>query len=274
MMKVAIMVDGGFFHKRANTLWGMEATPKQRADELIEHCFRHVNYTNSHNELYRIYYYDSPPLEGVIYHPYLKQAINLSITRPYRWMTEFHNELRTRRKVALRFGRLAAKSAYTLPTDIIKKLFSGAITLEDVKENDFSLDIKQKGVDMMIGIDIASIAFKQLASQIVLISGDSDFIPAAKLARREGIDFILDPMWANISLELQEHIDGLRSPTSRPVFGGPPPFSSPIPFHPQPQYNASASPQPDTVEPPQPDTVEPPQPDTVEPPQPDTVEPS
>ncbi|KKL84872.1 hypothetical protein LCGC14_1960370 [marine sediment metagenome] len=27
------------------------------------------------------------------------------------------------------------------------------------------------------------------------ISGDSDFIPAAKLARREGLDVILDPMW-------------------------------------------------------------------------------
>jgi uncharacterized LabA/DUF88 family protein len=30
--------------------------------------------------------------------------------------------------------------------------------------------------------------------QIVLISGDEDFVPALKLARREGIDFILDPM--------------------------------------------------------------------------------
>lgn len=36
-------------------------------------------------------------------------------------------------------------------------------------------------------------------------------MPAAKLARREGIDFILDPMWANIRDELVEHIDGLKS---------------------------------------------------------------
>ena len=39
----------------------------------------------------------------------------------------------------------------------------------------------------------------------------SDFVPAAKLARREGIDFILDPMNANIKDDLFEHIDGLRS---------------------------------------------------------------
>lgn len=48
-------------------------------------------------------------------------------------------------------------------------------------------------------------------NQIILISGDSDFVSASKLARREGIDFILDPLGATIKPELFEHIDGLRS---------------------------------------------------------------
>ena len=47
--------------------------------------------------------------------------------------------------------------------------------------------------------------------QIILISGDSDFVSAAKLARREGIDFILDPLGAPIKPDLFEHIDGLRT---------------------------------------------------------------
>ena len=47
---------------------------------------------------------------------------------------------------------------------------------------------------------------------MILIAGDSDFVPAAKLARREGIDFVLDPMGAAIHEELSEHIDGLVSP--------------------------------------------------------------
>jgi uncharacterized LabA/DUF88 family protein len=64
---------------------------------------------------------------------------------------------------------------------------------------------------MRLGLDIASLTYKRLVNQIVLISGDADFVPAAKLARREGIDFILDPMWASIRAELHEHIDGLRS---------------------------------------------------------------
>ena len=64
---------------------------------------------------------------------------------------------------------------------------------------------------MKIGLDIASLAYKKQVDQIVLIAGDSDFVPAAKLARREGIDFILDPMGKQINAELFEHIDGLRS---------------------------------------------------------------
>ncbi len=54
-------------------------------------------------------------------------------------------------------------------------------------------------------------ALKKQVDQIILISGDSDFVPAAKLARREGIDFILDPMGNRIQPHLFEHIDGLRS---------------------------------------------------------------
>ena len=68
---------------------------------------------------------------------------------------------------------------------------------------------------MKIGLDIAALAYKRLVNQIVLISGDSDFVPAAKLARREGIDFILDPLGHHIKDDLLEHIDGLRSCDSK-----------------------------------------------------------
>lgn len=64
---------------------------------------------------------------------------------------------------------------------------------------------------MKIGVDIASLAYKHQVDRIVLISGDSDFVPAAKLARREGIDFVLDAMHQPINPDLSEHIDGLIS---------------------------------------------------------------
>lgn len=100
---------------------------------------------------------------------------------------------------------------YELKKNILNKLFSGSLTISDIKENDFQFKAEQKGVDMRIGLDIASMAYKKQVDQIVLISGDSDFVSAAKLARREGIDFILDPLFANIKPNLFEHIDGLRS---------------------------------------------------------------
>lgn len=72
---------------------------------------------------------------------------------------------------------------------------------------------------MRIGVDISSLAFKKQVDRIILISGDSDFVPAAKQARREGIDFILDPMRSPIKDDLYEHIDGIRTkaPTLTPV---------------------------------------------------------
>lgn len=39
---------------------------------------------------------------------------------------------------------------------------------------------------------------------LVLVSGDADFVPAAKLARREGIQFILDPLWKSIPADLYD----------------------------------------------------------------------
>ena len=72
----------------------------------------------------------------------------------------------------------------------MKKILSGVKTIDELEEKDFSLSVTQKGVDMRIGVDISSLSFKKQVDRIILISGDSDFVPAAKNARREGIDFI------------------------------------------------------------------------------------
>lgn len=91
------------------------------------------------------------------------------------------------------------------------------LTAADLAASDVAYDVTQQGVDMRIGLDIASLAFKRQVDQIVLIAGDADFVPAAKLARREGIDFVLDPMWKAIPEDLHEHIDGLRSTCPHPT---------------------------------------------------------
>lgn len=214
MSKTAILVDGGFYRMRAKRLWGKKSGT-QRASELIAYCNAHIKaeqeYDNS-RQLYRIFYYDCPPIGTTVYHPLLKQNINFSKTETYQFAEEFFANLKEKRKVALRLGKLSdVKASYNLNPEKLKKLCNGSITLSDLKEQDFNINFSQKGVDMKIGLDIASLAYKRQVDQIILISGDSDFVPAAKLARREGIDFILDPMWNDISDDLFEHIDGLSS---------------------------------------------------------------
>lgn len=129
-----------------------------------------------------------------------------------KWRLAFFEELKKSRKVALRLGYLNERSGrWILRPERLKELLSGSVSPKDLAESDVKYDIRQKGVDMRIGLDIASLAYKRQVDQVILVAGDSDFVPAAKLARREGIDFILDPMWASISDDLFEHIDGLRT---------------------------------------------------------------
>ena len=41
-VKTAILVDGGFYRKRAIALWGKES-PENRANELNAYCYKHLN---------------------------------------------------------------------------------------------------------------------------------------------------------------------------------------------------------------------------------------
>jgi len=151
------------------------------------------------------------------HYPVSKNPIDYAKTPVAKWRLEFHEQLRKKRKIALRLGYINERSGrWILKKDAQRRLLAGEVVIADLNDDDFVFDVRQKGVDMRIGIDIASIAYKRQADQIVLIAGDSDFVPAAKLARREGIDFVLDPMWANIRADLHEHIDGLRSVIPRP----------------------------------------------------------
>ena len=211
MVKTAILIDGGFYKMRARSCFG-DKTAKDRADELVKYCLAHLHSKSNDAELYRIFYYDCPPIDKKIYHPLLKRTVDMSKTDSYAWMNDFLENLKEKRKFALRLGRLSeGQSGYTLTADAVKKICNGKLSADNLSENDFKIDIVQKGVDMKIGVDIASLAYKKQVNQIILISGDSDFVPAAKLARREGIDFILDPMKASIRPDLFEHIDGMRT---------------------------------------------------------------
>lgn len=211
MIKTAILIDGGYYRRKIVGFTGHE-NPATAADTLYKYCQRHLNHDKEDCSLYRVLYYDCAPSEKQVYHPLLRKTINLKKEALYKWNIDFLNALRTKRKYAVRLGKLADEQAvYNLSYEATKALLSGQKTVADLVESDFTLSIKQKGVDTRIGIDIVAMALKKQVDKIVLIAGDSDFVPAAKFARREGIDFVLDAMGASIKPELSEHIDGLTT---------------------------------------------------------------
>ncbi|MDC7218296.1 MAG: NYN domain-containing protein [Spirochaetales bacterium] len=161
--------------------------------------------------LYRVLFYDCIPLAKRVTNPVTGRPVNYAISDIYKYRTSVFEQLKSQRKVALRLGKLKDNGGWQIKASLTKKLINEEKGINDLDAKDVVYQVQQKGVDMKIGLDIASLAYKRLVDQIILIAGDTDFVPAAKVARREGIDFILDPMHNMIDTSLNEHIDGLRS---------------------------------------------------------------
>lgn len=217
-MATAILIDGGFFIKKIRNLYGNKVgyDAQAVADIIFEcslsHLKRKWESKQEMEDLYRIFFYDCTPMDYKGHNPITKKAIDFTATEEFKFRTELHNNLKKKRKVALRLGHVSKNTSWGIKPSVVKKIIKSNDDPEKIKlsENDVNLSFTQKGVDMRIGIDIASLSLKKIVHQIVLVAGDADFVPAAKLARREGVDFILDPIDNKIPDDLFEHIDGVK----------------------------------------------------------------
>lgn len=234
MSRTAILVDGAFFLKRYKSIYTKEEdqTPEAAARNLYTMCLSHLTegrkeprkpsrageqkgFTREH-QLYRIFYYDCEPLKKKHHYPISKTPVDFAKSETAQFRNKFFECLKEQRKVALRMGHLSEISGWIIKPRVMKELLARKREYSSLTDNDFTLEVTQKTVDMKIGLDVASLTYKKFVDQIILVSGDSDFLPAAKLARREGVDFILDPMHKDIPSDLSEHIDGKRSTCPRP----------------------------------------------------------
>lgn len=232
-MPTAVVVDGAYFLRRfknrypdldpnsaSDVVYGLmwlsashlgfryDFDPKSyfRSDGGRERI--HFDWAES-ADLYRIFFYDCPPLSKRTQLPISKRGLDLGQTETAKARQAIHGELQTTRKVALRLGRLNEKFGWRVKAETTARWIGSAeqVTLSD---EDFEIDTVQKGVDMRLGLDVASMAFKKQVGQIVLVAGDADFVPAVKLARREGIDVVLDPMGGTPAKDLIANVDGIR----------------------------------------------------------------
>lgn len=91
-MKVAILVDGGYYRKKAMKAFG-NISAKDRAMELYSYCNRHLKETlfqkEVHHDLYRIFYYDCPPIDKQVFHPVLGTVVDFSRSDTKSWTNDF-----------------------------------------------------------------------------------------------------------------------------------------------------------------------------------------
>jgi uncharacterized LabA/DUF88 family protein len=101
--------------------------------------------------------------------------------------------------------------------------FDGWVPLDDALKDviltgrpftaaDFKPLLRQKGIDLKIGVDTTLLAKEQLVERLVLVACDSDLVPAMKLARRVGVQIVLVSLGAGVKKLLREHADIYRQP--------------------------------------------------------------
>lgn len=213
-MLTAIMVDGPFFIRRIRQIFpaSVHYDAKLMADLVWRLSAAHLFERNQpKRHLFRIFFYDTPVFQHKVVLPISKQSIDLSKSREGVFRAAFQKQLQKKRKLAVKLGEPRDIESWKLTEDAMADLLGKRITVDDLADEDFTPDIAPRGLELRMGVDLATLAYKKHVQQVVLLTGDGAFSSAAELLRHEGIDVVLDPMWQNIPEELFTYIDGLRS---------------------------------------------------------------
>lgn len=208
--RFAVLLDGEYVKKVLYRLLGRFPTPEDVMGEVHRITSR-PEFDGV--ELYRVFYYTAEPLSGAARHPLTNEQIVFDQTHVYARNKRLIDRIENQRDVAVRRGTLAHQG-WEIGRAALKRMTDGS--KNTVEAGDLVPVIQQKGVDMRIGLDIASLALKRLVSTIVIVTGDSDLVPAMKLARREGLRVYLDPLGQSfVRPELKKHADRIVEGSSR-----------------------------------------------------------
>lgn len=203
MKKTAVMLDLGFVLHKLRRQLGNRASTANEIHDFAQKCLQ-----PHEEELFRIYCYHCWPYDGVEKHPLTQKVENFSQTPQYSSMTNLLKDLSLKDNLAFRSGELSF-DGWKIKKWSIENI---ARTGRALEESDFVPDLKQKRVDMKIGLDVAWLSSKFIVDWIILVTSDSDFVPAMKFARREGIQIILVNMdHKQVKRDLLVHADEVRS---------------------------------------------------------------
>ena len=205
MKKTALLIDGGWFSKGLGKILGLP-NGWPNAAQVVKNA---KSVLQKDEELFRIFYYDCEPFDREVTNPINGLKIDYKTMPAFSARKQFFFDLGQTEFVALRRGELKARGWEFSPS--YRQALIGGITPAIPTVRDVYPNFEQKGVDMRIGIDVATLSLKKIVERVILFSGDTDMIPAMKLARREGLQVFvvkLDP-WP-LKHSLIEDSDGVR----------------------------------------------------------------
>ena len=188
-VRVAILIDGGFL--RVQSKKALRTYNPEYIERFALAC------KAADESLFRILYYDCAGYEG---------TVKLPISgRPFAFQSSdgWLNELSRKDLFAVRRGVLKFRGFKPKRTPVAQP--------DQLTDADFQPDFEQKGVDMRIGLDIAAYAANRSVDRIILISNDTDCVPALKYGRRAGLQTVLiEPPKVRLAPELLSHADFKR----------------------------------------------------------------
>ena len=151
MCRVAVFIDGGYLDRELDTRrQGHRVDFRKFVDSIISK-------SGTEKKIIRVHYYhclpyqDSPPTEEQ--------------REKFGKAQGFFRALQRTSRFEVRLGRLAFRGDKADGTPIFE----------------------QKKVDLMLGLDLMSLAAKHIVDEVFLIAGDSDFAPAVNAVKKEGI---------------------------------------------------------------------------------------
>lgn len=203
-MEAAILLDGGFIKKKFKTAFHRHC----EADDIKTLAERIISDKKFNNGACRIYYYDCPPSREKVSLPISKAQSDFSNAKGYKKSISFLSEVKLLDNFAVREGVLAFKG-WKLKPGIYNS--DGTLKQPALTDSDFRPDLQQKGVDTKIGLDLAWISYEKICNNVILVTGDSDFVPAIKTARRNGVFVTLYTLNHAIMPLLRENVDILNT---------------------------------------------------------------
>lgn len=199
MHHYAILIDGGFAKRKlGNAVQPATAADFQRLIDTLQALPELRD-----RQLHRVYYYDSEPLESSHDKPLNGGKVEFGTHAVASRSKQLFAQLCRLPFMAMRLGELSF-NGWAVRSKLLNKAAGDSV---QITHEDLVPHITQKGVDMRIGMDIAALTLKKQVQIIVLVTGDSDFVPAMKFARREGTQLFLAPMRHKILPSLYEHSD-------------------------------------------------------------------